>query len=139
MVKKAAQAQPNHLLRRARQERGWSQRMVADRISSARSACTGAPATGMGSQDERRWSHRTPAGGAADWAARLWGAAEALRETFRFIMPPVERSTYEQAVTAVRSELGEEAFAASWQAGRTTPLEQVIHDVLKMRGEAEKQ
>ena len=32
MVKKAAQAWPNHLLRQARQERGWSQRVVADRI-----------------------------------------------------------------------------------------------------------
>ena len=34
MVKKAAQARPNHLLRRARQERGWSQRVVADRIGA---------------------------------------------------------------------------------------------------------
>jgi tetratricopeptide (TPR) repeat protein/transcriptional regulator with XRE-family HTH domain len=34
MVKKAAQAHPNHLLRRARQERGWSQRVVADRIGA---------------------------------------------------------------------------------------------------------
>lgn len=34
MVKKAAQAHPNHLLRRARQERGWSQRIVADRIGA---------------------------------------------------------------------------------------------------------
>jgi tetratricopeptide (TPR) repeat protein/transcriptional regulator with XRE-family HTH domain len=34
MVKKAAEAQPNHLLRRARKERGWSQRVVADRIGA---------------------------------------------------------------------------------------------------------
>lgn len=34
MVKKAAQAHPNHLLRRVRQERGWSQRIVADRIGA---------------------------------------------------------------------------------------------------------
>ncbi len=34
MVKKAAQARPNHLLRHARQERGWSQRVVADRIGA---------------------------------------------------------------------------------------------------------
>ena len=72
--------------------------------------------------------------GGAAWAARLWGAAEALRENFSFPMPPVERSSYEQAVAAVRSKLGEEAFAAAWSQGRTTPLEQVIHDVLKMRG-----
>lgn len=34
MVKKAAQATPNQLLRRARQERGWTQKVVADRIGA---------------------------------------------------------------------------------------------------------
>ncbi|HEY6540839.1 MAG TPA: helix-turn-helix domain-containing protein, partial [Ktedonobacteraceae bacterium] len=34
MVKKAAQATPNELLRRARLERGWTQKDVADRIGS---------------------------------------------------------------------------------------------------------
>src|SRR5947209_7627662 len=34
MVKKAAQATPNQLLRRARLERGWTQRMVAERIGA---------------------------------------------------------------------------------------------------------
>ena len=34
MVKKAAQATPNELLRRSRQERGWTQKDVADRIGA---------------------------------------------------------------------------------------------------------
>ena len=34
MVKKAAQAIPNHLLRRARLERGWTQKVVAERIGA---------------------------------------------------------------------------------------------------------
>src|SRR5215467_1592056 len=34
MVKKAAQATPNRLLRAARKERGWSQQQVADRIGA---------------------------------------------------------------------------------------------------------
>jgi transcriptional regulator with XRE-family HTH domain len=34
MVKKAAQATPNRLLRAARKERGWTQRQVADRIGA---------------------------------------------------------------------------------------------------------
>ena len=34
MVKKAAQAIPNQLLRRARLERGWTQKVVADRIGA---------------------------------------------------------------------------------------------------------
>ncbi|HZS76206.1 MAG TPA: NB-ARC domain-containing protein [Ktedonobacteraceae bacterium] len=68
--------------------------------------------------------------GEAAWAVRLWGAAEALRENSRFPMPPVERSSYEQAVAAIRSKLSEEAFAAIWVQGRTTPLDQVIYDAL---------
>jgi transcriptional regulator with XRE-family HTH domain len=34
MVKKAAHATPNHLLRAARKERGWTQQQVADRIGA---------------------------------------------------------------------------------------------------------
>src|SRR5215470_17735314 len=34
MVKKAAQALPNRLLRAARKERGWTQQQVADRIGA---------------------------------------------------------------------------------------------------------
>jgi transcriptional regulator with XRE-family HTH domain len=34
MVKKAAQATPNQLLRQARLERGWTQKDVADRIGA---------------------------------------------------------------------------------------------------------
>lgn len=34
MVKKAAQATPNHLLRAARKQRGWTQKTVADRIGA---------------------------------------------------------------------------------------------------------
>src|ERR1700736_5997078 len=35
MVKKAAQATPNFLLRQARQERGWTQKDVADQIGAS--------------------------------------------------------------------------------------------------------
>jgi hypothetical protein len=103
MVKKAAQARPNRMLRRAP-----GARMVAAR-------------------------------GEAEWASYLWGTAAALRENSSFLLPPVERNSYERAVAAVRSELGEEAFAAAWSQGRTSTLEQFIHDVLKMRGKAGKQ
>ena len=57
-------------------------------------------------------------------AAQLWGAAEALREGIASPLPPTFRADYEQAVAATRAELGEEAFAAAWQEGRTMPLEQ---------------
>jgi tetratricopeptide (TPR) repeat protein len=67
-------------------------------------------------------------------AALRWGRAEALREELGAPLHPVERADYEQAVAAARRELGEEAFAAAWVQGRTTPVEQVITDVLKMEG-----
>jgi predicted ATPase len=78
--------------------------------------------------------HREPAE-----AARLWGTAEAIRETIGASIPPVFRADYEQAVAAARSQLSEEAFAAAWQEGRTMKLEQVIEDVTKRGDEVGKQ
>jgi hypothetical protein len=72
-------------------------------------------------------------------AVRLWGAAEALRAAIGAPIPPIERASYEQAVAAARTELGESDFAAAWAQGRATPLEQVISTVLKMGDEAGKQ
>lgn len=63
--------------------------------------------------------------GQAEWAARLWGAAEPLRETSGTI-PPFQRSPYEQAVATARHQLGEEAFAAAWAEGRTMTPEQAL-------------
>src|SRR6266568_5274163 len=59
-------------------------------------------------------------------AARLWGAAEALRETFGAPLPPVERPGYEQAVSAARTQLGALAFADAWAEGRTMMPEQAL-------------
>jgi predicted ATPase len=73
------------------------------------------------------------------WAARLWGAAEVLREVIGAPIPPVERAAYEQAAAAARSQLSEEAFAAAWQEGRTMQLEQIIDNLLKRGDAAEKQ
>lgn len=59
-------------------------------------------------------------------AARLWGAAEALREAIGAPMHPVHRASSEQAVALARSELGEQAFAAAWAEGRGMTPEQVL-------------
>jgi predicted ATPase/class 3 adenylate cyclase len=64
------------------------------------------------------------------WAAQLWGAAEALREAIDVPRLPVVLAGYEQAVAAARAQLGEEAFAAAWQEGRMTNLEQVIDEAI---------
>jgi DNA-binding NarL/FixJ family response regulator len=60
------------------------------------------------------------------WAARLWGAAEALREAKGTPLPPVYRADYEQAVAAARSHLGEKALATAWAQGRTMSPEQAL-------------
>ena len=60
------------------------------------------------------------------WATRLWGAAAALRNTIGAPIPPVERAGYERATAAVRTHLGEKAFAEAWAQGRTMTPEQVL-------------
>ncbi len=59
-------------------------------------------------------------------AARLWGAAETLRQDIGTPLPPVYRADYEQAMTAARSALGEKAFAAALAEGRTMTPEQAL-------------
>ncbi len=70
------------------------------------------------------------------WAARLWGAAESLRETIGSPLPPIFRADYERSVASAHAQLGEQAFATAWATGRTTPLEQTITDVPKIDGGA---
>jgi len=59
-------------------------------------------------------------------AARLVGSAEALREALKVPLPPVERPRYEQLVAAVRTSIGEAAFAAAWTAGREMTAERAV-------------
>jgi DNA-binding CsgD family transcriptional regulator len=60
------------------------------------------------------------------WAARLWGAAESLREAIGMPMPPVYRADYERAVASACTQLGGQAFAAAWTEGRTMTPEQAF-------------
>jgi len=60
------------------------------------------------------------------WAAQLWGAAEALRETMGAPLPPVERATYEGRVAAARSSIGKRIFSAYCAQGRTMTPEQAL-------------
>jgi ATP/maltotriose-dependent transcriptional regulator MalT len=64
--------------------------------------------------------------GEPTWAARLWGAAEALRDIMGAPIPHVGRPAYEQAVTAARTQLGEDAFMAAWREGRSMTPEQAL-------------
>ncbi len=60
------------------------------------------------------------------WAAQLWGAAESLRETMGAPLPPAQRATYAERVTAARSSIGRRIFSAYWAQGRTMTPEQAL-------------
>jgi predicted ATPase/DNA-binding SARP family transcriptional activator len=55
--------------------------------------------------------------GRAVRAARLWGAAEALRENIGASLTPVEVSFYERHLAAARDRLETNAFDAAWAEG----------------------
>jgi hypothetical protein len=64
-------------------------------------------------------------------AARLWGAAEALRESLVWPLPPNERAEYDRHRSAAREALGDEAFADAWIKGRRMTPEQAIRYALE--------
>jgi predicted ATPase/DNA-binding CsgD family transcriptional regulator len=64
--------------------------------------------------------------GEPTWAAQLWGAAEALRDSLGTPMPPVDRADYERSVAAARTQLGKKAFVGAWEEGRTMTAEQAL-------------
>lgn len=64
--------------------------------------------------------------GNSAWAARLWGAAEALREIDGGpSVPPILHSIYERLIAILRLQL-QEAFTTLWAEGRMMTLEQVL-------------
>ncbi len=60
------------------------------------------------------------------WAVRLWGTAEALRETTSMPLPPLYRADYERSVATVRTQLGEKPFTALWSEGQSMTPEQAL-------------
>jgi tetratricopeptide (TPR) repeat protein len=66
-------------------------------------------------------------------AARLFGAAEALREGTGYAVESLNRSAYACSVAMIRARLGEASFSAAWAAGRAMTLEQAIAEALGNR------
>jgi DNA-binding CsgD family transcriptional regulator/tetratricopeptide (TPR) repeat protein len=60
------------------------------------------------------------------WAARLWGAAEALRDTMGTPIAPVYRAEYDRSVAAARDQLGVQVFTTAWSEGRNMTPEQAL-------------
>jgi predicted ATPase/DNA-binding CsgD family transcriptional regulator len=59
-------------------------------------------------------------------SARLWGAAETLRETLGTDLSPVERSHYGPYVAAAKDLLDEATWEAAWAEGRRLTPEQAV-------------
>ncbi len=64
--------------------------------------------------------------GQFEFAARLLGAAQTLYKELGIVLSPSQQSTFSQDVTAVCAGLGEEAFTAAQDAGRTMTLDQAV-------------
>jgi non-specific serine/threonine protein kinase len=59
-------------------------------------------------------------------AAKLYGAAESLREVLGSPLPPNEVGTYEKHVARARDAADAEAFEGAWQEGRTFDIETAL-------------
>ena len=59
-------------------------------------------------------------------AARLWGAAKALREAIDARQPPAQRLRCEHHLAVARAQLDEATWEAALNEGRAMPLEQAI-------------
>ena len=62
--------------------------------------------------------------GQAERAAKLFGTAEALRETLSAPLRPSEGADHDRAVSRVQSLLPTETFASAWTLGRAMTLDQ---------------
>ncbi|HEX9596714.1 MAG TPA: tetratricopeptide repeat protein, partial [Anaerolineales bacterium] len=65
-------------------------------------------------------------GAAATRAARLWGAAERLREEIGAVIPPIDLERYERRLKRARVQLGEEDFTSAVNGGRALSIDEAI-------------
>jgi predicted ATPase/transcriptional regulator with XRE-family HTH domain len=70
-------------------------------------------------------------------AARLYGAAEVLREVIGNPLAPFDRTEYDRYVAVARAQLDEAAFAAAWAEGRALLPEQAAAEAKQALVEAE--
>ena len=68
------------------------------------------------------------------FAAKLWGAAEAIDEAAGYRLGPVERELRERAVPESRERAGLDAFDRAWADGRVLSSEQAVALALESSG-----
>ena len=59
-------------------------------------------------------------------AARLFGAAEVLREASESRMTPAEREEYDAQIARLRGETDEEVLGSAWAAGRVMTSDEAV-------------
>ena len=64
-------------------------------------------------------------------AARLLGAAEALRAASSAPRWPKARDDFDRLVSATRAQLEEAEYAAAWAEGQAMPIEAIIAEALE--------
>jgi hypothetical protein len=77
------------------------------------------------------WARLAAAERDPEGAVRLIGAAEALRKKITMPLPPIEQPEQTQVLEAARASLGEQGFAAAWEAGRAMTWEQAVASALQ--------
>ncbi len=69
-------------------------------------------------------------------AARLYGAAAALREAIGLPLLPTDRDRYDRSVAKVRQQMDKAAFVAAWDAGTVLSLDQAVAMALAVTDES---
>jgi ATP/maltotriose-dependent transcriptional regulator MalT len=67
-------------------------------------------------------------------SARLFGAAQALRERIGYVRSPLHEDTYEHDVSSVREALGPDEFASAWNQGLEMTVEDAVVYAARGRG-----
>lgn len=65
-----------------------------------------------------------------EWAARLMGAAEALRDSVNAPVSPLEQPHYDEVVARLHAHLDESTISTAWAEGRLMTLEQALEYAL---------
>ena len=111
----------------AQGEAGW--KAIVTELLAGMAAVAGAQARHEASYPER-------ARPAAARAARLWGAAEVLRESIDESLEPELNAFYARFLTPARAELDEPTWEAARAEGRAMPLEQAVAYALEETNDA---
>ncbi len=64
-------------------------------------------------------------------AARLWGAAQALREAIGAPLGPVDQADQDQEMMSARQKMSEADWETAWEEGRKMTLEQAVEEALQ--------